>query len=189
MRKFLGFLYIMLIVFGFLVIPASTMALSLSDVGGVDQLIAQTNLGNSGDDTELNWVNSILDGYYVLTSKTDTKKGAGWLNIEGEDAVSTFAYDVSAANTEYFLVKTGNLGTSYRDFLFKNIGDLDWAVINLEGMGFSTNDIENVGKLSHIDTFKDPPPPPLNPVPEPATMLLFGSGLLGIAGLRRKLKR
>lgn len=40
--------------------------------------------------------------------------------------------------------------------------------------------------LSHIDAFN---PGGSNPVPEPATMLLLGSGLVGLAGLRRRFKK
>ena len=65
-------------------------------------------------------------------------------------------------------------------------------------MGIFGGDFGFVNVVSgHVSPFKqgfdfDPyeiPNPIPNPVPEPATMLLLGSGLLGLAGFRKKFKR
>ncbi|MEN8258757.1 MAG: PEP-CTERM sorting domain-containing protein [Thermodesulfobacteriota bacterium] len=155
-------------------------ALSLTDVGGnVDDLFAQTILADSGDATELAWVNSVLGGGYTLTAKYDTPDGAGWTGIEGLAGV--FAHTL-LDQPSYFLIKTGtNSGNPNTHFLFDNLASIDWAVIDLGVMGFT--DIENIEKISHIGEFDGG-----NEVPEPTTMLLMGAGLAGLTAARRKKK-
>lgn len=164
-----------IVIFGLI---SSVQALTLADVGAVDVIIAQTELANSGDATELNWVNTVLNGGYDLIFKENTV-GTDWTDITDMDAVFALALDDSPA---YFLIKTGaNTGNSNHYYLFENKDSIDWAVINLNDMGFTARNIENIGKVSHIDGFNQP-------VPEPATMFLLGSGLIGLVSFRKRNK-
>lgn len=155
-------------------------ALSLTDVGNADTFLYETDLDNSGYATELDWVNSVLIGDYRLTDKYDVT-AVEWEGI-GE---GIFAHTLTS-DPAYFLIKTGNIKmsnieTENKDsnthFLFENLTSLAWGVIDLGEMGFDT------GKISHITEFVGG-----NEVPEPATMLLFGTGLAGLAAARRRNK-
>lgn len=167
-------------------------ALSLSDVGSIDNLLAGTELGNSGDQTEINWINSVLNTSYTLDDylKYDTEDGDGWTQLTDDDSAYAHALQTDPA---YFLIKTGNLQLDntnpfykFDTFLYENLAGLDWAVIDLiDQLGANVLEIKNIGKLSHLGEVD-----PSTPVPEPATMLLFGSGLAGLAGVsRRKMKK
>jgi|GEM_PF-1440256 len=143
----------------------------------IDTLLYETKLADSSKSTELEWVNGLLGGGFTFLYKDENLSGE-WTN-EGEGRIYSHALVNSPA---YFLIKTGQVTDDKNThFLFQNIGELNLAVINLSAMGFNT--ISNITGVSHISEFGGS-----TPVPEPATMLLFGAGMAGLVGVARQRK-
>ncbi len=66
----------------------------------------------------------------------------------------------------------------WEQYSYVRLTDLEWG---LSGVPYAGADIDAVGAISSA--------PPVDPVPEPATMFLLGSGLFGLAAFRRKHKK
>jgi len=180
---------------GFLVLAMSgtsqALTIDASIVGSVDPWVASATLGNSGDQTEINWVNTALNaispgsGTYTIAdlTKTDTPvPSLVWYQVTGSGSVAyEYAFQFLSDAPDYFYIKTGNLGNGTDDhFLFQNIANLAYGVVVLTNT-FSPDDTIQLGKFSHIGEVGGG-----SPVPEPATMLLFGTGLVGLAGIVRR---
>ena len=171
-----------------LAIPAWSATITIGstdyDVGGLDSLIYQTDQTNissydadTGETKEQAWVEDVLNTEVSPYIKFDAPET--WYAVTGL-ADGTWARPL-AGEPVWFLVKTGSgagsTGDSY--FLFENEASLQYAVINLVALGFP-NGIEEFGVISHYSEIGS------TSVPEPGTMMLLGSGLVGLAAWGRK---
>lgn len=166
------------------------MGITMAAVGNLDELKASATLGNSGDATELGWVNTSLfpdpDDYYVIADYSrvnfaDDTQSSFWTLIDG--TTDSYAYKLTVEYPAHFLVKLGGgngaiLGDTHH--LFENRFKNGYAVVDLSDLGITK--IDNIETISHISSYGTAA------VPEPATIFLFCAGLVGLAGARLRRK-
>jgi len=162
-----------------------------TDVGSLDPPVAQGQAAGNTAADELAWINQALNltgtpGAFTSYTKYDYQPSLSMVftDLGGNLAdlqENVWAFDLMGT-PEYFVIKMGTgQGTSSTPthFLYENNMEFGWGVVDITAL------LEN-GTVNDIYAFSHWGETGGAPVPEPGTMLLLGSGLIGLAGFSRK---
>jgi hypothetical protein len=125
------------------------------------------------------------DSGFIAGSVTGGPQGGAVFNLKNLDWGLTLAINshrIQVYNSNTFINLTDSTGTAFSDDSLP--GDLDSADFDFRGFYLSAVDIGGVPGQYHYEIASIS-----RPVPEPATMLLLGSGFIGLVGIRRKFKK
>jgi hypothetical protein len=171
MKRYLLFATVILIVLGLSLATTTQADILLVDIDPLDAYSNPQRLTSSGSSTEESWLESLLgfDVLYLGKDEDDSWNDGIW--DEGDPSV-----DWTYAVLKYGVGKPAIKNPDHWAIIDDNYND----IVDLSGI--SGLPLEG---LSHITYFATTSAP----VPEPATLLLLGTGLFGLAGFRRKFKK
>jgi len=171
-------LVVMLAFLVLLVFSGSGWAVPLADVGSLDNLIEEaSSTFIPSYENELAWVQDWLGPEWTFT-EDDILQTFTFEFVEGTD--DWWALDFTGEPAYFFLkIGTGGLDPEPADhYLYQNLEELGWGVIDLSEIYVARN--FDITRVSHVGQVS---------VPEPPSVLLLGMGMIGLAGIGRRLRK
>lgn len=172
-----------------LVTDGTTVTMTFANNSAIASVIAQIYLDDSGEALLgspvilSTMVNNVLK-FTIGSGSPSNMPGGSGINFSANTALSVYANSPSPRNgigQGESLVLRYNLLTNLDTFSdAMQDGTLRFGM-HVQGIGTAGNSDAFVGTPNELP----PPPPPLNPVPEPATMVLFGMGA-GLLAVRKR---